>query len=307
MSRLSSIGTNPTIRNFARDASQAAIRKTAQFLAPTVEVPTRTGKYKIYDAKNRYKRANTKRAADGGVTVIGFTASDANYGLEARALDFKIPEAEKDNDEGLLDQAKYGAILLADAAGLDHEAEVINTALATLGAGTDVNFEAAEFDAIDYLNHRIVEVKKLAKNGAKVRILLGMTAELRIRANKSVIARFNGVAKAFKTPSLDDLSSMLVGNPEIMTSEMVQDVAPEGKAEDIQFLLDDAIIIFACNDTPNTMDPSFMKTFRLMGKWMTPGSYQNDRGDQDFLKMDWNEQIVVTNAPAAKRINAKGA
>jgi len=102
MNRLQSIGTNPVIRNFAKDSSQASVRRVASFLAPTVEVPTLTGKYKVYDAKHRYKRPVTKRAADGSVTRLGFTASDANYNLVPHALDFPIANVETLNDEGLL-------------------------------------------------------------------------------------------------------------------------------------------------------------------------------------------------------------
>ena len=90
-------------------------------------------------------------------------------------------------------------------------------------------------------------------------------------------------------------------------SDMVEDKAAEGLAEDIQFMLDSAIIVFASNDVPNTMDPSFMKTLRLMGQWMVPGSYESEDRRDNILKMDWHEQILVTNAIAAVRINANAA
>lgn len=307
-SRISALGTNPTLRTFARDASQAAVRRVANFLAPTVEVPTLTGKYKLYDSKHRYKRPDTLRNADGRATRIGFDAKDANYNLEPRALDFPIPNVETLNDEQLLNQAMYGTGLLADAAGLDNEAETIETALATLGAGQNENFNAADFDPIGYLDEIILDTIRLAKNSAVVRVLMGPTAELLLKNNKQVLGRFNGGGgKALKVPTREDISAMLLGKPEVETAMMVQDVAPEGKAEDIKFLLDDAIIIFACNPTPNTVDASFMKTFRLMGQWMRPGSYKSQDERDDVLKMDWIEQVLVTNAAAAKRINAKKA
>ncbi|MBI5768756.1 MAG: hypothetical protein HZA93_13240 [Verrucomicrobia bacterium] len=306
--RIASLGTNPVLRNFARDASQSAIRPVADFLAPSVEVPTLTGKYKIYDAKHRYKRPDTRRSPNGVATRIGFTAQDANYNLEPKALDFPIANVETLNDEGLLNQAKYGTTLLADAAGLDHEAEVINTALAAVGAGTDANFEANGYDPIKVLDGLILDVMKLAKNGAGVRMLFGPTAYLRTKNNASVLGRFNGGAgKALKVPSLDDIRAMLLGNPEVQMAMMVQDTAAEGAAEAINFLLDDQIIVFACNPTPNTMDASFMKTLRLMGQWMKPGSYKSTDERDDVLKMDWIEQILVTNSVAAKRLNAKNA
>lgn len=307
--RLQSIGSNPTIRNFAKDASQAAIRKVALFLAPTVEVPTLTGQYKVYDAKHRYKRPKTLRGIDGKATRIGFTADDATYVLAPRALDFPVPNAEALNADELQNTAQYGTTLLADAAGLDDEAETIDMALATLGAGTDVNFLAADFDPIDYLNGKILDVMKAAKNGAPVRLLFGVSALRRVIQNPKVIARFNGTpaAKALKVPEMSDISAMLIGKPECEVAFMVQDTAAEGVAENISFLLDAQIIIFACNATPNTMDPSFMKTFRLMGKWMTPGTYTSEDGREEVLKMDWYGKKVVTNSAAAVRINANAA
>ena len=303
-SRLAALGTNPVLRNFARDTSQAHIRKVADFIAPSVEVPTLTGKYKIWDAKHRYKRPNTRRNTDGRATRLGFTASDANYNLEPKALDFPINNVESLNDEGLMNQAKFGTTLLADAAGLDHEAEVIETALAQAGAGTNQNFKADGFDPIDYLDEQIIALMKLVKNGAGIRILMGPTAERLFKNNDKVLARYNGVAKALKVPTREDVSAMLVGSPQIETAMMVQDTAPEGKDENIQFLLDNAILLYACNPVPNTMDASFMKTFRLMGQWMRPGTYKSEDERDDVLKMDWIEQIVVSNPTAIKRINA---
>lgn len=307
--RLRSIGANPTIRNFARDASQGSLRKISQFVSPSVEVPTLTGQYKVYDAKNRYKRANTKRGIDGKATRIGFSAEDATYTLVPRALDFPIPSIESLNDEELLNMAMYGTTLLADAAGLDDEAETLEVALATLGAGTDVNFLAANFDPIDYLDGVIMDVMKAAKNGAPVRVLFGASAFKRTKNNTAVLNRFNGTpgAKVLKSPDLADLGNMLFGKPEVALATMVQDTAAEGVAESISFMLDAGILVFACNAQPNTMDPSFMKTFRLMGGFMRPGSYTSEDGRDEVLKMDWIQRKLVTNSAAGKRINANAS
>jgi hypothetical protein len=306
--RLRSLGTNPTLRNFAKDASQGSIRKVSEFIAPTCEVPTLTGQYKVYDAKNRYKRPSTKIGTDGRATRLAFSATDATYNLIPRALDFPVPNIETLNDEGLLNMSMYGTGLLADAAGLDDEGETIDTALATVGAGTDVNFLAANFDPIAYLDDVITDVMKLAKNGAGIRVLFGVSAFKRVKNNSAVLGRFNGQGgKALKVPTLPDVQAMLFGNPEVQLATMVQDTAAEGLAEAIAFLLDAQILVFACNPQPNTMDASFMKTFRLMGGFMKPGSYTQEDERAEVLKMDWIQQKVVTNSAAAKRINANAA
>lgn len=305
--RLRDIGSNPTSRNFAKDASQASIRRVSQFLMPTCDVASLTGQYKIYDAKNRYKRPKTIRGIDGKATRLGFTADDAAFVLTPHALDFPIPNVEKLNDAEIQNQVKYGTQLLADASGLDDEAETIDLALATLGAGTDVNFLANGFDPIDYLDGVIIDVMKAAKNGAPIRVLFGVSALRRTKNNAAVMGRFNGQAKGLKVPELSDISAMLLTKPECEVAFMLQDTAAEGLAENIAFLLDAAIIVFACNATPNTMDPSFAKTLRPMSGFFVPGTYKSEDERDDVLKMDWIQKKVITNAGAGKRINANAA
>ncbi len=87
----------------------------------------------------------------------------------------------------------------------------------------------------------------------------------------------------------------------VMTT-MVQDTAAEGVAENISFILDKKVLVFAGNETPTTLDPSFMKTFRLMGQWMVPGAYPTEDGRGEVLKMDWSEDVQVTNSAAAAEL-----
>ena len=55
MSRLSDISASPTLREYAQGAAQDAIMPVADFIAPTVEVPTSVGRYKSYTEKNRFR------------------------------------------------------------------------------------------------------------------------------------------------------------------------------------------------------------------------------------------------------------
>jgi len=84
---------------------------------------------------------------------------------------------------------------------------------------------------------------------------------------------------------------------------MIYDTAPEGKDESISFLLDSTILIFARKTAPSRRDPSFMKTFRLMNKFMVPGSYVRDDGRVEVAKFDWSEDVQVTNSAACVRLN----
>ena len=47
------------LKEFAQGAAQSAVQPVADFLAPTVEVPTSIGRYKIYTEKNRFLPPDT--------------------------------------------------------------------------------------------------------------------------------------------------------------------------------------------------------------------------------------------------------
>jgi hypothetical protein len=79
---------------------------------------------------------------------------------------------------------------------------------------------------------------------------------------------------------------------------MVIDISAPGTAENIQFLLDTMVIVFASSSTPNRMDPSFMKTFARMGGFFRPGSYITEDQRDQVLKMDWTTLPLVTNTAA---------
>jgi hypothetical protein len=277
----------------------------ANYLAPTAPVPVPTGYYKAYTAKNRYKVPKTLIGLTGRATRIGFDATDALYDCAPNALDFPIPNFEKLSDGELMNMARYGATLLADAASLAHEVEVIDAAVAALTAQIEaVDFSSDSIDPVAVLDGYIRATILAAKNGAPVKILLGAGTWLTMKNNAKLKARIvTGRGNGLVNPTLDDLKALLFGNPDVQLTTVVQDVAAEGKAENMQFVLDYKTIIFASQDVANTMDPSFMKTFRLDGQWMVPGSYMSEDGRTEVLKMDWSKQIKVTNPEAAQMLD----
>lgn len=306
--RLISLSSNPTLVNFARDASQSAMRRVALFLAPLVRVPDITGFYKVYTAKNRYKRALTKLTAGQKATQLGFSADDPSFILQPHGLDFPIPSINGMSDATLMHHAQYGTQLLADAAALAHEGETIDRALAAAGAGTDYNFLSDAVDPIKILDDAIKAVMLLAKNGAGIKVLFGATALLNARQNKNVKARFvSGAKNGIISPGLQDILNMLFVTVKGEVTFYVEDTAAEGVAEDIDFMLGDEILVFASNDEPNTMDPSFLKTFVPMSGWMVPGSYTTEDQRADVLKMDWTMKIIDSNPTAVVRINGRNS
>ena len=316
MSRLSDISASPTLREYAQGAAQDAIMPVADFLAPTVEVATSTGRFKKYDDKHRFRIPNTLRSLGGRATELKFDASDATFNCEPHALDYPVDNLEQLEAEGLENMLREGITAVAEVAALSHEATVIEKALAATGAGSGVTWNSAA-DPVADIDAVILEVIKAARYGSLmgVGVLFGATAWSIFKNQSSVRGRFvvgSGTGRSsgnlgLAVPTEQSASQMFLGTPEVKTSYMIYDTASEGLAADIQFLLDTSVLVFARKASPTRRDPSFMKTFRLMNKFMVPGSYTRDDGRVEVAKFDWSEDVQVTNATACVRLNVATA
>lgn len=307
MSKLAKISASPTLAQYAQGAAQQAIQPVASFLAPTVDVPTSVGKYKAYTAKNRFRIPKTLRALGGRATTLEFDASDLTFNCQPHALDFPIDNLERLEEASIENSMREGASSIAEVAGLAHEYDVITKALAAAGAGTGKVWNSAA-DPVDDVDAAILAVLKAAKYGSLmgVGVLFGATAWKIFKNAAAVRSKFvvgNPKAGGVAIPTEEMAGQLFLGSPEIRTSFMVYDDAAEGLAEDIKFLLDGTVLIFARKDAPTRRDPSFMKTFRLMGQWMVPGSYVRDDGRVEVAKFDWSEDVQVTNSAAVVRLN----
>ncbi len=312
MSRLSDISSSPTLREFAQGAAQDAIMPVADFLAPTVEVATSVGRFKRYTEKHRFRIPNTLRTLGGRASELRFEATDATYNCEPHALDYPVDNLEQLEAEGLEDMLREGVTAVAEVAALSHEAAVIQAALDAVGAGTGKVWNSAA-DPVSDIDEAILGVIKAAKYGSLmgVGVLFGATAWSRFKNQEKVRGRFvvgTGSGRAsgslgLAVPTEDSAGQMFIGTPQVKTSYMIYDTAPEGKDESISFLLDSTVLVFAHKQAPSRRDPSFMKTFRLMNKFMVPGSYVRDDGRVEVAKFDWSEDVQVTNSSACVRLN----
>jgi hypothetical protein len=316
MSRLSEISASPTMREYAQGAAQDAIMPVADFLSPTVEVATSVGRFKKYDERHRFLIPNTLRSLGGRATELRFDVSDATYNCEPHALDYPVDNLEQLEADGLEDMLREGITAVAEVAALSHEATVISKALEAAGSGTDLTWNSSA-DPVSDIDAAILNVIKAARYGSLmgVGILFGATAWTAFKNQSSVKGRFvvgNGSGRSsgnlgLAVPTEQSASQMFVGSPEVKTSYMIHDTGREGLDADIQFLLDSTVLVFARKAAPTRRDPSFMKTFRLMNKFMVPGSYLRDDGRVEVAKFDWSEDVQVTNAAACVRLNVAAA
>lgn len=307
MNRLSNISSNPTLKEFAQGAAQEAIQPVADFIAPTVPVATMNGRYKVYTEKNRFHIPDTLRAMGGRATELRFDATDAAFNCEPHALDYPIDNLERMEADALEDSLREGAVAVAEVAALAHEKKVIDMALEAAGAGTNKTWDSSA-DPVSDVDDAILAVLKAAKYGSLmgIGVLFGATAWKIFKNAANVRARFiigSKSAKSLAVPNEDIASQLFLAQPEVKTSFMVYDSAAEGLAANIGFVLDTSVLIFARKANPTRRDPSFMKTFRLMNKFMVPGSYVREDGRAEVAKFDWSEDVRVTNSAAVVRLN----
>lgn len=303
MSKLASISKDPVVVEYSQGAAQTATSSVADFIAPTVPVATSVGKFKIYTAKSRFRVPDTRRAIGGRAAQIGFNADDGNYNCEPHALDFPVDMLENIESEGLMNLMQEGADICSQVGALAHEKTVITDALAALGAGTALSIGAND-DIISQIDTNVLSVIKSAKMGAfmNVGVVFGAGAWRVTKNHASVRGRLLANGKnVLANVSLEDFGSLLISKCDTRVSLMCYDDAPEGLPEDIEFVLDGDIIVFARVAQPTRFDPSFMKTFRLRNQWMKPGTYTRDDGRVEVAKFDWSEDVQVTNAAAGVR------
>jgi hypothetical protein len=218
-----------------------------------------------------------------------------------------VDNLEAMEEDGLESMLREGATAIAEVASLSHEKTVIDLALAAAGAGTGKVWNSAA-DPIADMDEQILNVLKAAKYGSLmgIGVLFGASAWRIFKNQAAVRGRFivgNSKANNLQVPTEQGVGELFLARPEVKTSFMVYDSAAEGLAASMGFVLDSSVLIFARKANPTRRDPSFMKTFRLMGKFMVPGSYVREDGRAEVAKFDWSEDVKVTNSAAVVRLN----
>lgn len=309
MSRLSSISSDPVLKEFAQGVAQDSVMPVADFLAPTVAVSKAVGRYKKYTEKNRFHIPDTLRTLGGRATELKFEVADETYNCEPHALDYPVDNLEQLEADGVMNMLREGAVAIAQVAALSHEKRVIDAALTAVGAGTSKTWNSSS-DPVADVDAEILNVIKACAFGSVmgVGVLFGASAWNIFKNAAAVRGRFvvGAGGKAgigFAVPTEQSANQLFIGSPEVRTSYMVYDAQPEGKAASYSFLLDSSVLIFSRMAQPSRLDPSFMKTFRLMNNYMVPSSYVRDDGRVEVAKFDWSEDVKVTNSAAAVRLN----
>ena len=309
MGRLANLGSSPLIREYAQGIARSTITPVGGFLAPTVNVAAAIGRFKRYTEKNLFRLPDTVRPAQGKAVRVSWTATDANYNCSPNAVDVAFDEQEiAESAESGENAMKEAADMAASIGTLAHERDVITKALASLGAGTNVDLTTA--DPIDAIDEQLDAIALAAAGGSitNLRVLMGPTAWRLIKNHAKVRSRFVAAgSRAIPNISTVELSGLLTGNPEVMVARAAVDSTAEGQTASLSYLLTTGVIIFAASPNPNRRDPSFMKTFRLAGSWLGPRTYTSEDGRAEVAGFDWSHDVQVTNTAGGVRLNMVAA
>lgn len=302
----SSLIIKDTLREYAQGSAQQNLQPVANFLAPGVEVSRPTGYFKRYSDKHRFRIPDTRRSFGGPAAILNFEATDASYNCTPNGLDCAL---DYDETGDQFDQDfKDASDSVSEVASLAHEKKVIDLAIANAGSATGLTWTGATpTDPIADLDAKIKAVMLAAKCGSSmgIGVIFGVDAWLAFKnadkvRGKFIIGNTSKSGAAFAIPTEDMIGQLILGNPETMVSYMCYDNAAEGMDADVKFILSNQILIFARQANPTRRDPSFMKTFRLRGRWMVPGLYERQDKRGQVVKMDWSEDVQVTNTAAVK-------
>jgi hypothetical protein len=294
--------SNPILTNFATGLAQDTQSAVAEFLAPTVVVPSTLGHYKKYDDKNAFQVYNTARAIGGPATRIEFDASDPTYNCQPQALEATVDDAERDAagdaDPIAIDQSKIRTLISSSV--LSHEYKVVektsNALTPEVGLGV---YSDPAIDPVAQID-QLIEDMSTSAGLLMNRMALGLGAWRVIKNHPKVIARQPGSVNVGVT--LAQFAAMLL-NPEITIKLgiLARDTAKFGKAKTAVNIVGSKLLIFYASATPTEYDPSFAKTF--MGKRggvTNVMTYREPR--MDVHAIDWSEDIQITGTSCGKVI-----
>lgn len=296
---------NPTLTNFAVGLSNDLNGKTlAEFLAPTVEVPSALGQYKEYDEKNMFQVLETARAIGGKGRRVEFAATDKFYNCKPQALEVALDDAELDaaGDVDILRLSESKIRTLVHASVLSHEDKVIQSVTNALTPVSGVGAWSNDtIDPVKELDELIVAMA--TKTGMMPnRMALGIGAWNIMRNHALVRSRLG--TNVTQSVSMVQFASMLI-NPamDMRVGILSKDLTKVGKAKSEQNLFGARVLLFYADASPTVYDASFAKSFTTRRGGVESVRTYRDEPHCDVHLVEWSEDIKVTNTVCGNRID----
>lgn len=297
---------NTTLTHYAQGLVKDISSNTlSSFIAPWVVTGVAQGMYKKYDDKQQFQVVETQRAMGDSRREIGFETTDPTFlclpqGLQIGLDDYELEQAGLNPASAFpIKQAKINQLI--NVALRSREKKVWDAVKAAVAATASVGvWSNAANDPIAEIDSQIQAIANetgLMPN----RIAFSLDAWATIRKHAKVTARKSGVNSNGLT--FGEFASMLL-NPsiEIRVGIIPYDTAARGKTKVNANIIGSEVFVFYGQDSADTMDPSFAKTFSPTGNGVS--AVKEFRRDDIITKLavDWTETVIITSPICGARI-----
>lgn len=293
---------NPTLTQYAQGFSQDLASALAEFIAPTVRVPSALGQFKTFDEKNAFQALDTARALGGTARRIEFAESDPTFNCQPQGLEIPIDDAERDaagEQQSALEEGKVRT--LVSVATVSHEDKVVarmKTLAAVGGRGVWSNTSNDPIAELDEQIEAIATATGMMPNA----IVFGLGAWRVLRNHPKVTARQPGASVVGVTEQ--QVATMTL-NPaiQVRVGVLSKDAAKFGASASKQNIVGAEVFVFLRSANPTVYDAGWMKTFTVGDGGVTAvRQYRDEKARSDVLAVDWSEDIQVVAAVAARRL-----
>lgn len=293
MSDIKSLIQNPELKKYAAETRANNRNVIAEFLAPTVPVPSNFRFSKEWKADEAPLVVDTRRALGGKSARITVFYPDtllksAPHCVEA-AIDRSYLEGSDEESLFLLRQALD---VIAIESEFGRERAALSKAIATAGEGTDVTWGPSD-DPIELIDLRVQELMKQAKCPF-AGVLFGAGAFHSFKHHPIVRGRIKGGLSYTECPGL------FHNNSRFETTYGLQKA--DGTAG-FDFVLKDSILIFARTPRPNTSSRDWLKSLENNAVMQVPQLRLDISGRDALVWCAWEQSIERTNEAGVIRLN----
>lgn len=299
-----SASMNPTLTTYAQGLVTNLNSALAEFLAPTVLVPSTIGYFKKYDDHAAFQNVDTLRGMGGPARRLDLDTTSPTYNCKPNALEMSMDDAERDAEGNATQRSQeMKTAALVSTAVVSHEVKVLAAITAGVAAVASRGaFSSPDIDPIDQIDEQIEAIAN-ATGMLPNRIAIGLGAWRKLRGNAKVKARLSGVKAGGFT--LEDFAGALL-NPSIeaRVGVLVKSTTKAPKTDAKANIVGDEVFIFFANSTPTTYDASFAKTFKGgRGGIDAVRMYRDETCRSDVLALDWSVDVQVVSTALVKRLS----
>lgn len=316
-SKLASIALRNAIRSYAGFLAVGGASEDVRHLCGA---PIPTGginfEYFTFDKSNPYRIPVTRASRTDPIgKVLDYGGAPANGSTKHHKATTEHPLKLSDgtviSDKLILADLRSKAQMGTNQLNLERYQEVLTAVNAGAGTAT-IDLTSGSTEAVLLLQNQVKAVM-LACGGTaancRIHLLWGPDAFLNYANHAKVQGRIAGGATkdSPSTVSLDlkDIDRIIGLNTVSKLSTTVYETGKMGQASSLAFMLSNVVYVAAVSMTVNERDPSAVKLFQLTsgdGEIVDPVFWDHPNETVGYGTWAWEQEVVVTNAGALKKI-----